>query len=437
MRQTLFYLEPWLFDGWFLGAWILVGLAYAVFQYTQGNAKEVLGFAPLWMIVAAVIHLVLPNLQTPGVNPVDPNGPLIPAGLGIQGYGLCMLVAMMSGLGLALWRCRQVGFSGDRIFTLAFWMIVCGLIGARAFYVIQKWDNFSGLPPRELFFEIINMTQGGLVVYGSLIGGMIAGFTYLTICNLSWRQVGDIVAPSMVLGLAIGRVGCLMNGCCYGGVCDADFPGLQFPPGSPPYTQQLRDGSLLGIKGKLIGSEDIWSHKALIEVVSVREGSKPEQLGIKPGDKVKIYPPETIRLRAFKERDLPARAETMIEMENGRKHSIVARELPNQSLKTHPTQLYSAVSAGLLCLVLWFYFPYRKSNGEVFALMLILYPITRFLLEMIRRDEQGQFGTTFTISQWVSMGIIVLGFGVWIYSRSMEVVQESAASLSKLDNTET
>lgn len=418
MRQTLFYLEPWLFDGWFLGAWVLIGLAYAVFQYAQGHAKEIIGFAPLWMIVAAVIHLALPNLQTLGVNPADPNGPLVPAGLGIQGYGLCMLLAMMSGLGLALWRCRQVGFSGDRVFTLAFWMIICGLIGARAFYVIQKWENFSGLAPKELFFEVINMTQGGLVVYGSLIGGLIAGFFYLTVSKISWRQVADIIAPSMVLGLAIGRVGCLMNGCCYGGVCDADFPGLEFPPGSPPYIQQIRDGSLLGIKGKLTGSEDIWSSDAMIEVESVAVGSKSEQLGIKPGDQVKIIPPDTVRLRALKERSLPAFAETTIELESGRLFKIAANELPDQSLKIHPTQLYSATSAALLCLVLWFYFPYRKSDGEVLALMLILYPITRFLLEMIRRDEQGQLGTTFTISQLVSMGIIVLGFAIWIYSRS-------------------
>ena len=146
MKQTLFYLEPWLFDGWFLGAWVLVGLAYAVFQYSQGAAKEIIGFAPLWMIVAAAIHLVLPNLQTPGVNPADPNGPLIAAGLGIQGYGLCMLLAMISGLGLALWHCRQVGFDGDQIFTLAFWMIICGLAGARAFYVCLLYTSPS---PRD------------------------------------------------------------------------------------------------------------------------------------------------------------------------------------------------------------------------------------------------------------------------------------------------
>ena len=426
MQQTILYLPPWLFDGWLLAAWVLVGIVYAAFQFKQKAVGEILGFAPLWIIIAAVIHLVLPSLQTPGVNPADSTGPLVPLGLAIRGYGLFLLLAMISALGLALWRCRQVGFNGDRIFTLAFWVIIVGLIGARAFYVIQKWESFADLSSKELLFKLVDMTQGGLVVYGSLIGGLVAGFVYLTLNKLSWRQVGDIVAPSMVLGLAIGRVGCLMNGCCFGGVCEADFPGLKFPPGSPPYTQQLRDGSLLGIEGHLTGSEDLWDQEGRIEVDSIVPGSVVEQLGLKQGDQVRIYPPESLRLRAFKEEGLKTNEVATLELESGQQFQISPAELPDQSLKTHPTQVYSAVSAALLCLLLWFYFPYRKSDGEVFGLMLILYPITRFLLEMVRNDEQGQLGTSLTISQCVSMGIVVLGFGIWIYSRNQGFVPNFA-----------
>ena len=230
----------------------------------------------------------------------------------------------------------------------------------------------------------------------------------------------------MVLGLAIGRVGCLMNGCCFGGVCEADFPGLKFPPGSPPYTQQLRDGSLLGIEGHLTGSEDLWDQEGRIEVDSIVPGSVVEPLGIKQGDQVRIYPPESLRLRAFKEEGLKTNEVATLELESGQQFQISPAELPDQSLKTHPTQVYSAVSAALLCLLLWFYFPYRKSDGEVFGLMLILYPITRFLLEMVRNDEQGQLGTSLTISQCVSMGIVVLGFGIWIYSRNQGFVPNFA-----------
>ena len=69
-----------------------------------------------------------------------------------------------------------------------------------------------------------------------------------------------------------------------------------------------------------------------------------------------------------------------------------------------PTQLYAAIDAGLLALVLWFYYPFRRRDGEVFALLITLHPISRFFLEMIRSDEPGQFGTGLTISQWLSLG---------------------------------
>lgn len=424
MRQTLFYIEPFLFDGWLLAGWVVIGLLYVAYQYFYGDRKEIAGFVPLWMIVAAVIHLLLPRLQTMGVNPADPDG-LIPAGLAIRGYGFFMLIAIVAGIGLALFRCRQIGFNGDRIITLAFWMIVAGIIGARLFYVIQKWDEFASLPTNELVFKLLNMTQGGLVVYGSLIGGMLASFVYLRISGLSWRLVGDIVAPSMALGLAIGRIGCLMNGCCYGAVCDADFPGLSFPAASPPYVQQLREGRLLGIEGHPTVTNDIGSDDFEIEVDKVTAGTEAEEIGIRPGDKLKIYPPEELRLRALKEQGIAAEADALVINSRGRQFSIAGPDLPDQSLPTHPTQVYSSINAALLCLVLWFYFPYRRSDGEVLGLMLILYPIGRFLLEVVRRDELGQFGTSLTISQWISLATIVAGFAIWIYSRSRGPAEEA------------
>ena len=68
--------------------------------------------------------------------------------------------------------------------------------------------------------------------------------------------------------------------------------------------------------------------------------------------------------------------------------------------------------------MMWFYYPFRRHSGEVLALLLILYPLGRFLLEIIRTDEGGQFGTALTISQWVSIGTIVVGFSVLLYVRA-------------------
>ena len=77
--------------------------------------------------------------------------------------------------------------------------------------------------------------------------------------------------------------------------------------------------------------------------------------------------------------------------------------LPARSRPAHPTQLYAAVGAAILCWLLWCYYPFRRRDGEVFALLLTLYPVMRFLEETIRVDEPGQFRTSFSISQWISV----------------------------------
>ena len=105
-------------------------------------------------------------------------------------------------------------------------------------------------------------------------------------------------------------------------------------------------------------------------------------------------------------------------------------ELPARSLNTYPTQIYSSINAGLLCLVLWFYWTIRKSDGEVFGLMLIFYSIGRFLMELIRQDEAGQFGTQFTISQWVSFATIVAGITVFTYARTLGAKSNQPPSLA-------
>ena len=411
MRQTLFFIPHFLFEGWLVAAWLIVGALILGYQlWVVKSNKEAVGFVPMYLIVAAILYFVVPQLEVKGINPDDPTGELIPLGLAIRGYGFFMLLAMVAGVGVTLLRCRQVGFNYEKMFPLAFWMIVLGLIGARMFYVIQKWDSF---PPEATLstrlIEFVDMTKGGLVVYGSLIGGTVALFFYLRANRLSW-QLADIIAPGMVLGLAIGRIGCLMNGCCYGGPCEAEFPGLAFPPGSPPYMHQLADGRLLGLDGQ-------WTESGF-QVNEVADDSLAAERGIKQGDQIVIRSPDSLSLRAVKESPkLELAAAVEISSERLGRLNIPGIDLPDWSLPTHPTQLYSATNAFLLFLVLWFLFPFRLRNGDVYAAMLILYAVGRFLLEMIRTDEAGQFGTSITISQWISMLALLFGIGLLAYVR--------------------
>jgi phosphatidylglycerol:prolipoprotein diacylglycerol transferase len=89
--------------------------------------------------------------------------------------------------------------------------------------------------------------------------------------------------------------------------------------------------------------------------------------------------------------------------------------LPSRSLPVHPTQLYSAIHAGLLSWFLWSYYPFRRCAGAVFAILITVYPIARFLLEIIRIDESAVFGTGLSISQNISLFMLAGAAGLWIF----------------------
>ncbi len=410
MKQTLFIIPQDWFQTWIIGLWLLVGIII-VFAKSRGTGLVpfLRDFLPVFLIGGALIYFVLPRASIPVVNLADPAGEYIPGGLAIRGYGVFLMLAILSSLALVAVRCRQEKINVDQALTLCFVMIITGLIGARLFYVVQKWEEFRSGP----LTAILDMTQGGLVVYGSLIGGLVGAFVYFWISKLPVRATLDVLAPAMALGLAIGRLGCLMNGCCYGGQCSDTFPlGISFPAGSPPYMRQIEDGSLLGIQsGTLYDSKQEFP----VQVKEVRPGSPAVGTPLSTGDQLAIFAPDALRLQALKEHGLDFPLSVIVVPESTREPvEIPAQSLPSRSLKIHPTQIYAAVNAFLLCGLLYFWHAIRTFAGQVFALLMILYPISRFLEEMIRTDEQGMFGTQFSIGQWVSLATIAVGFAFYI-----------------------
>jgi phosphatidylglycerol:prolipoprotein diacylglycerol transferase len=89
-------------------------------------------------------------------------------------------------------------------------------------------DEFAGQPLSEIFM----IQHGGLVYYGSFIGATIAGFIYIRWKKLPFFKIADVLAPSIALGNVFGRIGCLLNGCCYGRVCSLPW-AIRFPSGHP------------------------------------------------------------------------------------------------------------------------------------------------------------------------------------------------------------
>ena len=114
------------------------------------------------------------------------------------------------------------------------WAFIGALLGAKIYWILQYSE------PRYLWRAVF-LWEGGLVFYGGLIGGGLALFIYLTVCRLPLLIVADAAAPYVALGEAITRVGCFLNGCCWG-MPSSMWWAIAFPRGSYPFDQQLADG---------------------------------------------------------------------------------------------------------------------------------------------------------------------------------------------------
>ena len=336
-------------------------------------------------------------------------------GLPIRGYGMMLLLAVMTGVGLAVYRARQVGLNPDLIYSLAFTMFVGGIVGARLFFVMEYWSEMRGPTWFGTVRNVLNFVQGGLVVYGSLIGAGVSAVWFLQRRGLSILAVGDLIAPSLAIGLAIGRLGCLMNGCCYGGLCDQPwaitFPAKSWPAQldeSPPYQHQHRQGILHGIRIDR-------NSAGQVIVAEVYEHGAAAQSNLKPGATIQTINGYRIKSLADAEQVLGAAGpEVELETDQGRAAWSLG-ELPDRSRPVQPTQVLAAINAGLLALLSFAFYPFRRRDGQVIALLFTLYSVSRFLLEILRVDEGSFLGTGLTISQNVSIALFLLAGGIWLY----------------------
>lgn len=136
--------------------------------------------------------------------------------LPIRCYGLMMAAAFFAGLWTAARRARGTNISSDTITDVTLWLMAGSIIGARVVYVTTYWkQEFADQP----FSEVFMIQHGGLVYYGGLIGAIVAGVGYLSWKKLPVWKIADILTPSIALGSVFGRIGCLLNGCCYGRAC--------------------------------------------------------------------------------------------------------------------------------------------------------------------------------------------------------------------------
>lgn len=378
---------------------LIVGgvIGLALLARRHGLTAEVWSTLPMLLLVGAAI-VMLPRL--------------FPGGLPIRGYGVMLLIGVVSGVWLGVRRSRQGGIDSELIISLAIWLVICGVVGARLFYIIEYWDEkFAGRGLRDTLLEIINVPQGGLVIYGGFFGAAVAFISFTRKHRLPLLAMADIAAPCMMIGLAFGRMGCLLNGCCYGGPTDVPWH-VTFPRDSPPYADQASRGELLGFRLESRGEDPA-------VVVHIDSGSPADAAGLRSGDRVAAVGGQPVR-SLTDARDgifkiIAAGQPLILQLHDNRTIRLSTQQLPARSLPVHPAQVYSAIDAALLCWLTWAYFPFRRRDGECIALLLTIHPITRFLLEIIRTDEPSVFNTGLSISQNISIGLLVVAGGIWWY----------------------
>jgi 16S rRNA (cytosine1402-N4)-methyltransferase/phosphatidylglycerol:prolipoprotein diacylglycerol transferase len=133
-------------------------------------------------------------------------------GLSIRWYGILLSTGIMVGIFLAYMEAKRLGRNPELIIDLALWCVPAAIIGARIYYVLLEWDYYNGD-----IMRMINIREGGLAIHGALIAAVFTGYIFTKVKKISFWETADIVAPSIIIGQAIGRWGNFMNNEAHGG----------------------------------------------------------------------------------------------------------------------------------------------------------------------------------------------------------------------------
>ena len=316
--------------------------------------------------------------------------------LSVWAYGVMIVIGFMVAIFTIRRLSRDITPNPDLITNAALYSLIAGIVGARLFYVVHFIDQFKGR-----WLSALAIWRGGLELLGGVILAIIVIWFYIRRHKLSFRLYADILAIGLMAALAFGRIGCFLNGCCYGKPTNLTW-AVRFPYGSDAYRSQVYPDP---------------------------KRNRPEpQLKLPDGffgyvEKDGLWNPD---LKPYE--SLTRNQKQMVK--NG----------PYRCLPVHPTQLYSSLNAACLCLILYLVWRRAKSlqraqetgrflakPGCTFALMFVLYGITRFFIEFLRDDNPlGFWGLT--ISQRLSLVLIIFGAGLIVIFTKAALIKIPANS---------
>jgi phosphatidylglycerol:prolipoprotein diacylglycerol transferase len=234
--------------------------------------------------------------------------------LTIYSYGVLLAAAYLLGLQFAVTRARARGLPPQRVMDLGIWIIVSALVGAKLLLLVVEFKVLSA-SPRELF----GLARAGGIFYGGLIAGVGTAAWYIRRHGLPLWSTADVFAPGIALGHAVGRLGCLMAGCCFG------------RPAAVPWAITFHDPAAAANVGTPLG------------------------------------------------------------------------------IPLHPTQLYEAAAeAAILLTLVALERSGRGFPGRTFWTYLLLYGVSRFVIEFYRGDSRGMVFGTLPTSQFISLLLVPL-----------------------------
>jgi phosphatidylglycerol:prolipoprotein diacylglycerol transferase len=140
----------------------------------------------------------------------------------VYSYGVLLAAAYLAGLQLAVVRARRRGLDGARIMDFGIYLIIAALVGAKLMLLVVDFDYFRRQPR-----EILSIVRAGGVFFGGLIAAFLVGLWLVRRYKLPVWTTADLIAPGIALGHIVGRLGCLLAGCCYGKPTDLPW-GITF-----------------------------------------------------------------------------------------------------------------------------------------------------------------------------------------------------------------
>jgi phosphatidylglycerol---prolipoprotein diacylglyceryl transferase len=280
-------------------------------------------------------------------------------------YSFCLFIGLLAGYFVARRNARRIGMERRHIDNITLLVAITGFAGARLF----SWLFY--FPPGFTLWRAFWEPGGGLVFYGGVIGGLVSAIAYAFFSRVSVVALMDVLAAPLAVGLAFGRIGCFMAGCCWGDIC-------------------VNQSQLAALTEPKVRYQ--------IDTVPFFSGAKFPLAVRFPTDCGALNQHIALGL-------LPATA--------------------TQSLPVHPVQLYESSLAFLLAFELQRRFRRRKWAGEVLCWFLGGYGIIRFSMEFLRADNAPiYFGLT--LSQVISLiALAACAFVFAMHARSARIRKQT------------